>query len=139
MHYIKVQNSLNIFVGACFGDAKAHSAAATGVVTSGIVAAVTVVVLLEQSWPPPPPLWPTSWLARLLLLSFVLHFVVTKQKRARIARRCCRINTVSHVSSGSVKSNLFFPVRLYAKRHACHDTKGPHTGACSSYVTSVVA
>ena len=44
MHYIKVQHSLkNIFTGACFGDAKAHSAAATDVVTSGIVAVVTVV------------------------------------------------------------------------------------------------
>ena len=38
-----MQYSLNIFSGACFGDAKARSAAATGVVTSGIVANITVV------------------------------------------------------------------------------------------------
>ena len=36
-----MQYSLNIFSGACFGDAKARSAAATGIVAAGIVAAVT--------------------------------------------------------------------------------------------------
>ena len=45
MHYIKVQHSLNIFAGACFSDATAHNAAATGDVTSGIVAVVTVVAV----------------------------------------------------------------------------------------------
>ena len=34
------------FLGACFGDAKARSAAATGIVTSGIVAIVTMVAAL---------------------------------------------------------------------------------------------
>ena len=38
-----MQYSLNIFAGACFGNAKARSAAATGIAAAGIVAVVNVV------------------------------------------------------------------------------------------------
>ena len=74
-----------------------------------------------------------------IITVFCFAFCNDEAKTRANRATCYRIDTVSYVCSGSIKSKWFFPVRLYAKRHVYHDTKGPHTGAASSHVASVVA